>query len=143
AQVSQNKIETDNKELQLKEQEKINIFTASIAERNSDFFDNEVDKLDKWAEDVKKSLEIELKRLDIDIKTMKTNAKKVLNLAEKVKLQREIKDLEKKRNEMRQKLYQSQDEVDAKKENLLERVEAQLKQKTTLTLLFTIKFKII
>jgi len=44
---------------------------------------------------------------------------------------------------MRQKLYKAQDEVDIKKENLLERVEAQLKQKTALTLLFTIRFKII
>lgn len=143
AEVNKNKIDIDTKNLQQKEQEKVNIFTINISERNSNFFDDEVDKLDKWAEDVKKSLEIELKRMDIDIKTMKTNAKKVLNLEEKVKLQREIKDLEKKRNKMRQKLYQAQDEVDVKKENLLERVEAQLKQKTTLTPLFTIMFKVI
>ncbi len=49
---------------------------------------------------------------------------------------------EKKRNEMRQKLYTAQDEVDTRKEGLLEKVEAQLKQKTTLTPLFTIRFKI-
>jgi hypothetical protein len=74
---------------------------------------------------------------------MKTNAKKVLNLDEKVKRQREIKDWEKKRNELRQKLYQSQDEVDEKKETLLARVEAQLQQKVTLTPLFTIRFEVI
>ena len=143
AQISHSKVEIRNEDLQQKEQEKVKILTAGIAERNSEFFDDEVDKLDKWAEDVKKSLEIELKRLDIDIKTMKTNAKKVLNLAQKVKLQREIKDFEKKRNEMRQKLYLAQDDVDVKKENLLERVEAQLKQKTTLTQLFAIRFTVI
>jgi ERCC4-related helicase len=143
AKVDQNKTEIKCDEVKQKEKEKINILTIGISERNSSFFNEEVDKLDKWAEDVKKSLEIELKRLDIDIKTMKTNAKKVLNLGEKVKLQREIKDFEKKRNEMRQKLYQAQDEVDVKKENLLSKVEAQLKQKTILTPLFTIKFKVI
>jgi SNF2 family DNA or RNA helicase len=143
AEANEGKIESENAKLQQKEGERINTFVATIAERNSEFFDDEVDKLDKWAEDVKKSLEIELRRMDIDIKTMKTNAKKVLNLNEKVKLQREIKDLEKKRNDMRQKLYRSQDEVDTKKDGLLERVEAQLKQKVTLTPLFTIKFKVI
>lgn len=143
AEITTNKVEILNEKIKQKEQEKINILTANIADRNSEFFDEEVDKLDKWAEDVKRSLEIELKRLDADIRTMKTNAKKVLNLAEKVKLQREIKDWEKKRNDMRQKLYQAQDEVDAKKESLLERVEAQLKQKTILTSLFTIRFKVI
>jgi len=44
---------------------------------------------------------------------------------------------------MRHKLYQAQDEVDVKKETLLEKVEAQLKQKTTLTQLFAIRFKVI
>jgi SNF2 family DNA or RNA helicase len=132
-----------NEEVQQKEQIKASMLTSSIAERNGEFFDDEVDKLDKWAEDVKKSLEIELKRMDIEIKTMKTNAKKVLNLQEKIQIQRGIKDLEKQRNGLRQKLYQAQDQVDVKKENLLERVEAQLKQKTTITRLFTIRFKVI
>lgn len=143
AEINQNSAEIINDDIKQKEQESVNILTMSIAERNSEFFDDEVDKLDKWADDVKKSMEIELKRMDIDIKTMKTNAKKVLNLGEKVKLQREIKDLEKKRSDMRHKLYQAQDEVDVKKENLLERIEAHLKQKTTLTPLFTVRFKII
>ena len=125
------------------EKQTVQIVSGQIAERNSEFFDAEVDKLDGWAEDLKKSLEIELKRMDIDLKAIKTSAKKVLDLEKKVKLQREIKNLEKKRNEMRQKLYKSQDEVDAKKENLLERVEAQLNQQMTLTKLFTIRFKII
>ena len=143
AEVNKNIVEITNEDIKQRESEKVNILTIGIAERNSEFFNEEVDKLDKWAEDVKKSQEIELKRLDIDIKSMKTNAKKVLNLEEKVKLQREIKDVEKKRNDMRQKLFQSQDEVDVKKEGLLNKVEAQLKQKTTLTPLFTIKFKVI
>lgn len=84
-----------------------------------------------------------MRQLDIDIKAMKTNAKKVLNLGEKIKLQREIKELEKKRNEMRQKLYRSQDDVDSKKENLLEKVETQLSQKTALVPLFTVRWKVI
>jgi ERCC4-related helicase len=125
------------------EKQVISIISGQIAERNSEFFDAEVDKLDGWAEDLKKSLEIELKRIDIDLKAMKTSSKKVLDLEKKVKLQREIKNLEKKRNEMRQKLYKSQDEVDNKKENLLKRVESQLNQEMTLTNLFTIRFKII
>lgn len=143
AEVSQAKPEIADENIKQREKEKINTLTIDIAERNSEFFNEEVDKLDKWGEDVKKSLEIELKRMDIDIKAMKTIAKKVLNLEEKIKLQREIKDKEKKRNEMRQTLYQAQDEVDVKKENLLDRVEAQLKQKTTLTPLFTVQYKIV
>lgn len=85
------------------------------AERNAGFFDNEMDKLDKWADDVKNSLEIELKELDKEIKFRKTEAKKILSLEEKVKTQRQIKEMEKKRNSLRMNLYQAQDEVDGRK----------------------------
>lgn len=97
----------------------------------------------KWAEDKKKSMELDLKQLEIDIKSMKTTSKKILNLEEKIKIQREIKNLEKKRNEMRQRLFISQDEVDFKKDELLDKVESQLKQETKLDKLFSLRFKII
>jgi predicted nucleic acid-binding Zn-ribbon protein len=116
---------------------------AHSAERNSEFFDDEVDKLDKWAEDMKKALELDLKKLDIDIKTAKTNAKKIVELEEKVKVQRQIKNLEKKRNEMRKKLYDSQDDVDKRKEQLIDKVEAQLKQKTKIEELFSVRWRVI
>ena len=99
------------------------------SERNAGFFDTEMEKLDRWAEDVKNSMEIELKELDKEIKYRKTEAKKILNLEEKVKAHRQIKEMEKKRNTMRLNLYQSQDEVDSKKERLIDEIEARLKQK--------------
>ena len=134
--------DSDIKKLDGLEQETINLITSRSAERNSEFFDNEVDKLDKWADDMKTALELDLKKLDIDIKTAKTLAKKNVNLDEKLKAQRSIKDMEKKRNEMRKKLYEAQDDVDTRKEELIARVEAQLKQRTSLTPLFTISWKV-
>jgi len=135
--------ETETNNLDKLEKDIVNLITTRSAERNSEFFDNEVDKLDKWADDMKKVLELDLKKLDIDIKTSKTTAKKILNLEEKVKEQRKIKDMEKKRNEMRKKLYDAQDEVDNRKEALIQRVESQLKQKTSLNELFKIRWKAI
>ena len=143
AEVVHDSIEINTIKLGDIEDERVSAIAGGVVGRNSEFFDEEVDKLEKWADDVKKSLEIQLKRMEIDIKAMKTNAKKVLILEEKLKMQREIKDLEKKRNEMRQKLYQAQDDVDTRKEGLLDRVERQLKQKIALKTLFTIKFKVV
>lgn len=111
------------------------------AHRNSSFFDDEMEKLDKWAEDVKSSIEIELKELDKDIKTKKTEAKKILNLEEKVKAQREIKEMEKKRNVLRQNLYQAQDDVDVKKDRLIDEIEIRLRQKIDRTRLFLAKWR--
>ena len=125
------------------EQQTISVISGQIMERNGEFFDDEVDKLDNWSDDVKKALELDLRKLDIDIKTAKTNAKKIIDLNDKLKAQREIKDSEKKRNEMRRKLYEAQDDVDIKKEKLIELVDAQLRQKSKIETLFTIRWKII
>jgi len=133
----------EKKKLYKLEQESVDLINMNSAERNSEFFDSEVDKLDRWADDMKTALELELKKLDIDIKAAKTLAKKNVNLDEKLKAQRAVKDMEKKRNEMRKKLYEAQDEVDNRKEDLIARVEAQLKQKTSLTPLFTIRWRVI
>jgi hypothetical protein len=51
--------------------------------------------------------------------------------------------LKKKRSEKRMSLYEAQDSIDQKKEDLLTDIESRLKQKTTLKELFTIKWKLI
>ena len=111
--------------------------------RNKDFFDNEMDKLDQWADDMKLSLDKEIKDLDAEIKLRKAEAKKMLQLEAKVKAQRAIKDLEKKRSEKRQHLYEAQDSIDERKENLLDDIEKRLNQKVNSTELFTVKWKIV
>lgn len=108
------------------------------AKINSGFFDSEMEKLEKWANDIKTSLEIRLKQLDVDIKTRKTESRKILDLAEKVKVQREIKELEKKRNEMRKNLFEAQDGVDRQKEKLIENVETRMRQNIQKNILFQI-----
>ena len=92
---------------------------------------------------MKSSMEIELKELDKEIKCRKTEAKKILNLEEKVTAHRQIKEMEKKRNTMRLNLYQSQDEVDNRKERLIDEIEARLKQKVEKSELFTVRWKLI
>jgi len=111
--------------------------------RNHNFFDEEVDKLEKWSEDVRNSIKYEIKELDKEIKTKKTEARKLLNLEQKVKEQRIIKDLEKKLAEKRYNQYQNEDDIEHRKDKLLDEVEQRLKQQTTEQDLFTLRWKVI
>lgn len=137
----------EDKETKVKLNEVLFSNTQSVisenANRNKDFFDTEMDKLDQWADDMKISLDKEIKDLDAEIKLRKSEAKKMLNLEAKVKAQRAIKDLEKKRSEKRQHLFEAQDTIDDRKENLLDEIERRLKQEINTTELFTIKWSII
>lgn len=123
------------------EKEKASVMEQS-ALRNEVFFDEEMDKLDTWAGDMKVALEREIKDLDAEIKLRKSNAKKLSHLAEKVAEHRIIKELENKRAEKRQNLYEAQDEVDARKDTLLSKVERMLEQKIEQKELFTIKWRV-
>ena len=124
------------------ERMKSNVLEES-ALRNQVFFEEEMEKLDSWAEDMKVSLEREISDLDAEIKLHKSEAKKMSRLNEKVAAQRVIKELEKKRAEKRQNLYEAQDEVDGKKEILLSNVEKMLEQKIEQKELFTIRWRIV
>lgn len=115
---------------------------SSSSDRNNRFFDEEMEKLDSWADDMKLALEREISDLDQEIRLRKSEAKKISRLEEKVKAQRIIKDLERKRIEKRRNLYIAQDEIDEKKEALLIKIEKMLKQKVERTCLFMIKWKL-
>lgn len=132
-------LETTSKleELSAQEMEKAKSFSDT---RNGSYFEEEYEKLEFWAEDMKLSLEKEIRDLDAEIKLKKSEARKVLELKTKVSLQRDIKDLEVKRNEKRRKLFEAQDEIEEKKEKLLSEIENQLHQNQELLPHFRIKW---
>jgi hypothetical protein len=115
----------------------------AISARNAHFFDDEMGKLEKWADDLKSGLEYELKEMDREIKIMKTESKKILQLEEKLKIQKEIKVMEKERNNKRRNLLEAQDNVDTRKEELITVGEARVKQKMNENKLFTVKWRVV
>ncbi len=133
-------IETGFKEI--KHSHEVDII-ADNADRNSRYFDDEVEKLDKWAEDVRNSLNVELRELAKEIKARKTEARKLLNLEQKVKEQRAIKEMEKKLAEKRLNLYQAEDDVDRRKETMLDEMESRMRQEAIKKELFTIRWRVV
>ena len=111
-----------------------------IETRNGKYFEEEVDKLDRWAEDVKLTLERELKELDAEIRAARKDSKTKVVLADKLEAQRRIKTLEQRRNGKRRQLFDAQDDVDKKRTQLIEDIERQLKTSAERETLFTIRW---
>jgi hypothetical protein len=111
--------------------------------RNAKYLDEESAKLDAWADDVKLALDRELKELDREIKEAKRAAKLEASLEGKLTQQRRAKALETTRNNKRKALFEAQDEVDHKREELLDTVEARLEQSATILTLFAVKWRIV
>ncbi|MCB9610041.1 MAG: DEAD/DEAH box helicase family protein [Polyangiaceae bacterium] len=111
-----------------------------IETRNGKYFEEEVDKLDRWAEDVKLTLERELKELDAEIRAARKDSKTKVVLADKLEAQRRIKTLEQRRNSKRRQLFDAQDDVDKKRTQLIEDIERQLRTSAQRETLFTIRW---
>jgi len=126
------------KQLQILEESTI----TEISNRNGQYFDEEIDKLDRWADDLKHGLEMEIKDLDIQIRTLKKDSRLAGNLQAKIEMHRQLKDAESERSAKRRKLYEAQDQIDEQKEDLISSVEAKLQQKTSSETLFTIRWQV-
>jgi ERCC4-related helicase len=110
--------------------------------RNGKWLDAEIEKLDRWTEDLKFGLEQEIKDLDKEIREARRESVAATSLQHKLEHQRLLKDLTAARNQRRKDLFIAQDEVEARRETLITDVEGKLKQQQELTPLFTVRWSL-
>jgi adenine-specific DNA-methyltransferase len=133
---------TSNGELRkLVEQRKATI-QRNISERNARFFEAEAEKLDGWADDLKVALEREIKDIDRQIKETKRAATLAITLEEKLAGQKQVRALESQRNGKRRALFDAQDEIDRRRDQLIVDIEGKLRQTMTDTAVFTIRWRL-
>ncbi|CAJ4767460.1 SNF2 family helicase [Burkholderia pseudomallei] len=114
-----------------------------INERNLGYFEQEVQKLDAWADDLKLGLEQEIKEIDREIKEVRRTAATSPTLEEKLSWQKNQRELESKRSKLRRELFARQDEVEAQRNDLINQLETQLQQQVEERTLFTIEWELV
>ncbi len=119
-----------------------NDIIKTVNSRNLVFFEEEVNKLDHWADDLKVGLEQGIKEIDQQIKEVRRQAKIAPTLEEKLSWQKQQHELERSRNKQRKELFDRQDEVDERREALIEQLESKLNQKVGSEDLFTINWSV-
>ena len=118
-------------------------FVSEVDSRNARFFEDEVLKLDRWSDDLKQGLEREIQEVDRQIRETKKLAALASTLAEKLDHQRAVKILETSRSQKRRSLFESQDNIELRRDDLIERTERQLAQKRTLIPIFVVRWELI
>jgi ERCC4-related helicase len=106
------------------------------------WFDDEMEKLDNWAEDKRAGLKSDLKQLDDQIKALKKEIRQTGNLPHKLGLQRQVQALEAKRDEAWREYDAAAKDIEVQKDGLLDQVEERLGQEVTDERLFAIRFEI-
>lgn len=111
-------------------------------ERNQHYFNEERDRLDKWVNDVELAAEKELKDNKSRIKALQREARQTSDLVEQRKLQEKIRILEKKQRKLRRDIFDIEDEVAEKRDQLIENLKQRMEQDSDVETLFSVRWRV-
>lgn len=138
-----NNIEEIHKKKLLKEVGRYTEATVSmVMENNNRYFREEQDRLQKWADDLILASEQELNDIKRNIRELTRKARLATNTEEQHQIQVQISELEKKKRTMRKKIFQVEDEVLEKRDELIQELESRLHQNTDKEDLFMIQWEV-
>lgn len=132
----------DTKLIEINNQNQSNII-QDIGNKNAKFFDDELEKLDKWSDDKRNSLKVTLRELDDEIKELKRQSRLSQSLPDKLSMRKKLKEREQKRDEAWRAYDIEGRVIEEQKDKLIEDVEAKLNQQIEKKDLFTINWKLV
>jgi superfamily II DNA/RNA helicase len=116
---------------------------AIAMDTNNKYFQDERDKLDKWADDKMLAAEQALTDTKNQIKSLKRESRHAVSVDEQQQFQQQLKDLELKQRRLRQNIWDVEDSIAEKRDELIAALEARMKQKTDIKELFTVRWNVI
>ena len=115
---------------------------AQVLEANQRLFNEERDKLERWADDKLLAAEEALKNTKARIAQLKRDARKAVTLQEQDGIQRELSELERKQRRLRQEIFAVEDEIIVKRDELIASLQQRLQEKTSNETLFSIRWQV-
>jgi SNF2 family DNA or RNA helicase len=112
-------------------------------ELNNQHFQEAREQLDQWAEDMVLASERELKLTNEQIKNLKRQSRQAANLDEQHEIQDKIRECEKKRRQQRQDIFKIEDEIEEKRDRLVDQLEERMSQRSDIQTLFVIRWRVI
>ena len=115
---------------------------AQVLEANRRLFNEERDKLERWADDKLLAAEEALRNTKARIAQLKRDARKAATLQEQDGIQRELSELERKQRRLRQEIFAVEDEIIAKRDELIASLQQRLQEKTSNETLFSVRWQV-
>ena len=116
---------------------------ATSLEGNNRLFNEERERLEKWADDMIIAAEKDLTDTKAQIKAVRRQSRVATTLDEQNELQQKLRDLEKKQRKQRQQIFEIEDEIAEKRDMLIDGLQKRMSQKTHSSHLFTIRWEVV
>ncbi len=132
-----------SKRLKAEAERHVQATIAHSLEANNKHFAEARDQLDQWAEDMELAAQKELEDTKRQIRDLQRRSRQAPTVAEQHQMQEQIATLEKSKRRQRQRIFEIEDDIAAKREALVAALEKRMQQKTEITPLFTIRWSVI
>jgi hypothetical protein len=124
-------------------QRRVQATIAEVLEANQRLFNEERDKLERWADDKLLAAEEALRNTKARIAQLKRDGRKATTLQEQDGIQRELSELERKQRRLRQEIFAVEDEIIEKRDALIASLQQRLQEKTETQTLFTLRWQLV
>lgn len=115
---------------------------AQVLEANQRLFNEERDKLERWADDKLLAAEEALKQTKARISQLKRDARTASTFQDQGVIQHELAELERKQRRLRQDIFEVEDEIIAKRDELIASLQQRLKERTKSETLFSVRWQV-
>lgn len=117
-----------------------NSFIQQVERDNELYYNEEVEKLERWSEDRRIALDLRIKQLDAEIKEARKTARQLPSLKEKMEAKRSLKALERERDNIMLQYHDEKKKIEQEEDRLLEEVEQKLATEITSSQLFAVSW---
>lgn len=113
-----------------------------LRQRNQSYFMQEVEKLNKWADDKIFAAEQAIRETKERIKELTRLSRQETNTEELLNIQKKLREVTRKQRRLRQDIFDVEDEIEQQRDTMIAEIEQRLKQHITKTEIFTIRWKL-
>jgi superfamily II DNA or RNA helicase len=116
---------------------------ARSLEHNNRLFQQERERLERWADDMVLAAEKDLTDTKAQIKALNRQTRLATSLDEQHAIQEKLRELERTQRRQRQRIFDVEDEIKERRDQLITALERRLSRRTTVAPLFTIRWAVI
>jgi len=113
-----------------------------VNQKNLEYVREEEEQLDKWTEDMITAIEKELDLVKKQIREAERSLRLATSTQEHLEIQEQLQKLNKKKRIMRVTLEENEEEIQAKRDKLIDEIKQRAKTNTNLEKLFTIEWEV-
>jgi SNF2 family DNA or RNA helicase len=125
------------------EEQNISKLTLDLKQKDDEYFNFEVQKLNRWADDRIYMAEKELRDTKKRIRELNSKAKEEKDSSEQLEIQKKLQKLNSKQRKQRQEIFDIEDKIEEQRDQMIDEIEKRIQRDIKKKEIFTISWEII